>query len=679
MKVFRRIVIFLLIIVCILSVSLYSREGLDFEITRLYINSGKLCAIELEYDRKKLKKDATLVLELLYKKEVEKTQYFTLEKGKIKGGTNEISGNGLIIPEDRAIKVYVLDSVENGKVFSVESQPEIVMEAEHIEGDILQWRVSSDGKTLYEYKGNERVVVIPNYLNSKHITSVGRGVRSKKDYKEYNIFGGNSIDRVEISEGIVNINHCAFMGGLESQGELKLPKSLKSIGTVAFAECRGFNGDLILPDGLQRIGSGAFAFCDFDGLVKISGNVKKIPSLAFKACEKISALEIGEGVEEICEQAFHSCVSLKGDLIIPDTVQKIEKYAFWGCGFDGQLKLGSGIKILDGYSFSKSGNFSEVVFSEGLEEIGECAFDHCKFKGGIILPEGLKKVGAYAFQYCDEADGELYLPSTLEVISDGAFNHCMKLKGDTLVFPDGLKMIGGDYRIEENSGYGGHIFYAFGNYSEYVISNNAENFKTVDGVLFNKEGTRLIAYPNNKIVKEYEIPEGVTSLDEMCFNLADIKTLILPDSLIVTNVIPPNILNQDGHNLAIAIYCHAHIENIKVKETNPHYTSENGLLYSKDKSAVYYIPNNNSIDGEIIIPEGVKEIKDGAIFCDEVYRIGWNRLYIPSTVEGIGEKTLGFVNHERENEEKSKIADKIVIDENNKYYKKSQTGKIEKK
>ncbi len=61
------------------------------------------------------------------------------------------------------------------------------------------------------------------------------------------------------------------------------------------------------------------------------------------------------------------------------------------------------------------------------------------------------------------------------------------------------------------------------NLREYIVDEENPYFCSVDGVIFNKEMTTLIAYPNQRESKEYVVPEGVTKIEScafyMCSNL----------------------------------------------------------------------------------------------------------------------------------------------------------------
>jgi len=84
---------------------------------------------------------------------------------------------------------------------------------------------------------------------------------------------------------------------------------------------------------------------------------------------------------------------------------------------------------------------------------------------------------------------------------------------------------------------GNEPFYSINNVLETitVVAGNP-NFKSVDGVLYSKDGTRLIQYPVNKAGTSFTVPTGVTNIDSFAFGcLANLKTLTLPDSVTTVN------------------------------------------------------------------------------------------------------------------------------------------------
>jgi len=68
---------------------------------------------------------------------------------------------------------------------------------------------------------------------------------------------------------------------------------------------------------------------------------------------------------------------------------------------------------------------------------------------------------------------------------------------------------------------------------------------SIDGVLFDKNGTTLLKYPSKKAAKHYEIPHGVTRLGLAAFNLkSELTSVTIPSS--VTNIEANNFGGYDS-------------------------------------------------------------------------------------------------------------------------------------
>ena len=100
---------------------------------------------------------------------------------------------------------------------------------------------------------------------------------------------------------------------------------------------------------------------------------------------------------------------------------------------DGELVLGCRNSVIpDDGSVSSIGAFAlkgltllEMIFFFFLERIGCCAFTEQEVRR-LMLPEGLRCVEPLAFMTVtdDDAEMELYIPSTLEEIGYGTFRGC---------------------------------------------------------------------------------------------------------------------------------------------------------------------------------------------------------------------------------------------------------------
>lgn len=498
------------------------------------------------------------------------------------------------------------------------------------------WTTSNDGHILYFYEGDSSDLIIPNFYKNEIITDIGGYISNEKYYNILNNDKNKHINSINISEGIVNIGNYAFY-------------QISGLSTVT------------MPDTINIIGGGAFAETTLTGDIIIPENTKEIYAYAF-GLTNITSITFNNKLERLCSYAFSECHSLNCEIIFPDSLYYLGSCVFYDSAITGSLTIPGGITNIGIGAFFNCPNLNgNLILKEGIEEIGELAFGG---DGKIVsaytslsLPTTLKKIGPYAFQYCTKIP-TITLPEGLEIISDGAFDHMSGITDTKMIIPSTVTTIGGDYIVEENTGYGGHIFYDLGQnstFKEFEVANGNKYFTSVDGVLYSKDMTRMLAYPRGKEGEIFEVPEGITQIDEMAFSRAcNLKKLILPDSYVITTSLPKNILNQEGNSLSVAIYVYTTINEIAIKETNENYTVQNGILYSKDMTKLYYVPNKYI--GEINIPNGVTTIEKGAMFAANKNNTGWTNILIPETIVSIDSSIGIFLN--------DNFKDNVIIGEN---------------
>ena len=436
---------------------------------------------------------------------------------------------------------------------------------------------------------------------------------------------------VIVKEGVTEIPYLCFSGA--KVDSFTLPSTLKTIGSNAFAnnDIKGIE----LPDGVETIEQGAFIRCANLETIHLPRGITSISQACFCVCKNLKTVTSDSTITAVGSSAFEGCVSLEYFDIA--SLTEIGLAAFNECSrLTGELVINEAITIVEPYAF------------------GSCNFTSLKLHDGITV------IGASAFERNYNMTGILTLPKNLWYFGDKAFDHDYSFKNETLTIPATCEYIGGDfvtytgfyrkpnfdlkYRQYDNTT---HMMYNFApsTFREYIVEEGNPKYKAIDGVLFTKDGTHLIGFPCAKTLPEgrYEIPEGVTIIDDMCFSRAgysggNLKTLVLPDSYIVKANNGPNSLSYNSYywnSLSAALYSYSGIEAYEVKETNPNYVSVNGVLYSKDMKALICVPQNYR--GELIIPEGVESIAEGAFTMDSTSNNYpkypyMTKLFIPSTV-----------------------------------------------
>ena len=142
----------------------------------------------------------------------------------------------------------------------------------------------------------------------------------------------------------------------------------------------------------------------------------------------------------------------------------------------------------------------------------------------IELPEeidGMKVVslGPNAF-YQHKSVASITLTNNVKSLEGSPFYRCYSLK--ELVIPASVEKIEGNPVFRCSS------------LEKIAVDPDNEVFSAVDGVLFNKERTRLIAYPEGKTAENYTIPETVTEIYGDAFGYhTRIKKLMIPANVTV--------------------------------------------------------------------------------------------------------------------------------------------------
>ena len=291
---------------------------------------------------------------------------------------------------------------------------------------------------------------------------------------------------------------------------------------------------------------------------------------------------------------------------------------------------GSGEISNQGWENKPWTNVTQAIIGEGVTGIGDLMFYGCSYLEGISIAEGVTSIGDYAFYLCFSLT-DITLPSTLQTIGVWAFADCRSISGE-FVIPANVVSIG------ELA-----FLYCY-EFTSFVVDENNAYYKSVDGVLFSKDGENLIFFPAQK-KGTYSIPDGTTTIGNYAFEGSALTgDLIIPEGVkiignsafincySITGLSLPSTL-ENLENRAFA-YC-KNMTSISVDDSNMNYKSIEGVLFSKNEESLISYPAAKA--GTYTIPESVIIIEEYAFASGILTGVS-----IPDNVTTIG--NAAFVN-----------------------------------
>ncbi len=158
-------------------------------------------------------------------------------------------------------------------------------------------------------------------------------------------------------------------------------------------------------------------------------------------------------------------------------------------------------------------------------------------------------------------------------------------------------------------------------YNIYVDESNPY-MKSVDGILFSKDETKLLCYPPSKEARIYNIPNGVKSVNVLPLSAFEgtqyLEKLCIPASVEGSPSIRWTSIKQ-----------------FDVDEDNPYIRSIDGIIFSKDSCTLLKYPAGKE-DREYDIPNYVTRINEEAFFnCKNVEKV-----LLPNSIDSIGSRAF---------------------------------------
>lgn len=242
-----------------------------------------------------------------------------------------------------------------------------------------------------------------------------------------NIKFSDNILTVETFKDLGNVIHDLEIGQLEFSEPIRkvIIKNMNRCLEKYEVQDYLFSSQLKGLEAVDIIDSGK-GLCSDDGLVYTSD----FKYLVFCPLGRRGTVKIHEGTERVYEYACYECKI--NHLIIPDSVKRIEQYAFHSNMSLECVDGGKGLESIGDVSFKNCTSLKDFSFGTNLKRIGGSAFQNTQLTK-ILLPEGLKYVGSHAFSTANLKDNgeishitpdkmyDIHLPASLKEIGRAAF------------------------------------------------------------------------------------------------------------------------------------------------------------------------------------------------------------------------------------------------------------------
>lgn len=384
----------------------------------------------------------------------------------------------------------------------------------------IEWRALEECTSLTS-------CTIPNSISNIHMV----------------FMGCTNLTSVTLPDSLVSLGSSAF-SECTSLMSITLPESITAIGSGTFSGCTSLV-NITIPDGVSSLGQHAFQGCTSLLGVNIPDGVTEVAYCAFEGCSGLISIIIPDGVTLIAQWAFENCTSLT-TITIPASVTKIEQNAFEGCSDLSKFYCeGDAPAIADwenpifenaphvtvyyllgttGWESTFSSRSTELwmwkdfTFSTADNKVTITGYTGLETE--IIIPETIEglpvaTIGGYAFDGCTNLT-RITIGENISAIKYNAFKDCSGLTQITI--PADVNEIGFN------------VFLNCSNLTAFNVDPLNATYSTEDGILFNKDKTRILAYPPVR-TGSYTLLNSVTYIGNAAFRSCNLTSITMGEQV----------------------------------------------------------------------------------------------------------------------------------------------------
>ena len=183
-------------------------------------------------------------------------------------------------------------------------------------------KITGVTEKFLEYYDGATILELPDQINGMEVTSILTRLNKIDTLKEIKlpksmkIIGSHlfedcvNLEKVTLPDNITLINEKAFYN-CSNLKTIEMPESVIQIEDLVFAECRSLK-KIELPANVKRLGENVFQNCTGLEEIKINNKLTVIKDNTFIGCTSLREIEIPKNITKIKTNAFKDCVSLTG-------------------------------------------------------------------------------------------------------------------------------------------------------------------------------------------------------------------------------------------------------------------------------------------------------------------------------------------------------------------------------